>query len=77
MGTELKGFHLIDEQTGYGLPIRILLMTATNDKECYAEEAIKTGDKWKIAISVHYDAPMVAEDIARKIGRKNGFEICK
>jgi len=52
-------------------------MTATNDKECYAEEAIKTGDKWKIAISVHYDAPMVAEDIARKIGRKNGFEICK
>ena len=77
IGTELKGFHLIDEQTGYGLPIRILLMTATNDKECYAEEAIKTGDKWKISISVRYGAPMVAEDIAQKIGRKNGFKICK
>ena len=59
------------------LPIRILLMTATNDKECYAEEAIKTGDKWKISISVRYGAPMVAEDIAKKIGRKNGFKICK
>ena len=37
------------------------------DKECRAEEAIKAGDKWKISISVRYGAPMVAEDIAKKL----------
>ena len=78
VGTKIKGYHLIDEKTGYGLPIR--LMTMYNDTptvmDCH-HVANKREGKWITKVSVVYGSPMSAEYIAKKIGEKNGFEICK
>lgn len=74
-GTKIKDFALVDENTGYGLPIIIMINRNTSPSitTCYGI-ATKRENKLIYEISVSDDS---AIHLAQKIAEKNEIEICK
>ena len=74
-GTKIRGSALIDEKTGYGLPINIMISRNTTPTitTCYGI-ATKRENKLIYEISVSDNS---ARHLAQKIAEKNGIKLCK
>jgi len=74
-GTKIRGSTLIDEKTGYRLPIIIMISRHTSPSitTCYGI-ATKRENKLIYKISVSDNS---ARHLAQKIAEKNGIKICK